>query len=225
MGKGPVCHPKDVEIEHHDGPDSGSPSRQVTIWTLPDDALLEIFSFFANDSKSFHWWHTLVHVCRRWRSIVFASPRHLNLRLFCTQKVPVRKSLDVWPAFPIVISYSPWEKVVVGGMDNLIAALERKDRVHEINLAGVSRFMAEMQEPFPELSRLDLSSWNDEESSPSLPESLLGGSAPRLREFCLYGIRFPALREFLLSASGLVKLYSQILITFHQRTWFFPCPL
>jgi hypothetical protein len=96
-------------------------------------------------------------------------------------------------------------------MDNLIAALERKDRVHEINLAGVSRsksenFMAEMQEPFPELSRLDFFYW-DEEGSSSLPDSFLGGSAPRLREFCLYGIKFPALRGFLLSTSGLVKLF------------------
>jgi hypothetical protein len=124
--------------------------------------------------------------------------------------MPLRKSLDVWPALPIVISYYSREKVVVDGMDNLIAALERKDRVHEIDLMGVSRseserFVAEMQEPFPELSSLDLSSW-DEEGSPSLPDSFLGGSAPRLREFYLYGIKFPALQEFLLSTSGLVKL-------------------
>jgi hypothetical protein len=48
-------------------------------------------------------WHTLVHVCRRWRDLVFASPRRLNLRLLCRKDTPVREMLDIWPALPIVI--------------------------------------------------------------------------------------------------------------------------
>jgi hypothetical protein len=175
---------------------------------------LKIFGFFADESSE--WWHALVHVCQRWRSIVFAFPRHLNLRLRCTEKTPVRESLDVWPALPIIITISDYLgdglPVAVDGVDNIIAALERKDRVCKINIGSgiLSRsvseaFVAEMQEPFPELSHLLLSFW-DGEAALTLPDSFLGGSAPRLREFSLFDIRYPALQEFLLSARGIVTL-------------------
>ncbi|KAH9963476.1 hypothetical protein BGW80DRAFT_1351168, partial [Lactifluus volemus] len=47
---------------------------------------------FSTDSFPFHqpWeWHRLAHVCRRWRHIIFDSPRSLNLQLFCTYGTPV----------------------------------------------------------------------------------------------------------------------------------------
>ncbi|KAH9968533.1 hypothetical protein BGW80DRAFT_1338084, partial [Lactifluus volemus] len=34
-------------------------------------------------------WQRLAHVCRRWRHIIFDSPRSLNLQLFCTYGTPV----------------------------------------------------------------------------------------------------------------------------------------
>jgi hypothetical protein len=56
---------------------------------LPDDVLLEIFAFYADedmneDFERVEEWKTLAHVCRRWRSVAFQSPRRLNLRLLCT---------------------------------------------------------------------------------------------------------------------------------------------
>ncbi len=33
------------------------------------------------------------HVCQKWRSVVFGSPRRLNLRLLCTKRTPVREML------------------------------------------------------------------------------------------------------------------------------------
>ena len=36
-------------------------------------------------------WRTLVHVCRRWRSVVFGSPLRLNPQLLHTDKTPVRE--------------------------------------------------------------------------------------------------------------------------------------
>jgi hypothetical protein len=61
---------------------------QATVDKLPDDALLDIFAVYLNDDdqdrfQSVDKWHTLVHVCRRWRGLVFASPCSLNLRLLC----------------------------------------------------------------------------------------------------------------------------------------------
>jgi hypothetical protein len=41
-------------------------------------------------------WQSLVHVCRRWRSLVLGSPRRLNLRLYCTPETPAKDTLDVW---------------------------------------------------------------------------------------------------------------------------------
>ena len=77
-----------------------------------------------------------MHVCRRWRTVVFGSPRRLNLRLVCTAKTPARDTLDVWPALPLFIrGYGnyPTESV-----DNIIAVLERcRDRVCKIRLDAI----------------------------------------------------------------------------------------
>lgn len=55
----------------------------------PDDVLLAIFDFYADGvqlaKKAAEAWQTPVHVCRRWRSVIFESPRRLNpsLQLVC----------------------------------------------------------------------------------------------------------------------------------------------
>ena len=82
---------------------------------LPDDVLLEIFDLYVDEdlyegeSYEIEVWQTLVHVCRRWRRVVFGSPRRLNLRLVWTPGTPARDMLDVWPSFPLLI---PSEKRV-----------------------------------------------------------------------------------------------------------------
>ena len=80
----------------------------------------------------------LAHVCRRWRSVVFQSPRRLNLRLLCTPKrakTPARNTLDIWLPLPLVIR--DVDDIFYGelpGADNIIAALEHNDRVGQIEL-------------------------------------------------------------------------------------------
>ena len=151
-------------------------------------------------------WQSLVHVCRRWRNVIFRSPRHLKLRLRCTPRRPVRDTLDIWPPFPLVVDNfaGPTED-----MDNVVAALERRDRVDEIFLhqassSSLESILAAMQEPFPELTFLRLST--HEEPVPIVPDSFLGRSAPRLRFLWLGGISFPGLPKLLLSATHLVHL-------------------
>ena len=61
-----------------------------------------------------------------------------------------------------------------------------------------------MQVPFPELTELKLSL--DSSFRPTIPDSFLGGSAPRLQCFELYDIPFPGLPKLLLSATHLVEL-------------------
>jgi F-box-like len=89
--------------------------QQVTIGSLPDEVLLKVFYFHLVPINKWEkedlrasdpWrWHKLVHVCRRWRCIVFDAPRRLDLELYCTENTPVRKLLHIWPELPLVIHY------------------------------------------------------------------------------------------------------------------------
>jgi hypothetical protein len=113
--------------------------------------------------------------------------------------------LDIWPALPINVedvSAERWET----GLDNFIAALEHPARVRSISLIHVPSpqkepLVAAMQVRFPELTELQL--WNH---VPVLPDSFLGGSAPRLRTLRLVNVTFPAARTLILSARDLVDL-------------------
>jgi hypothetical protein len=190
----------------------------ISIDVLPDDVFLSIFGFCVNRDlvedrflyskpmkKETEAWQPLVHVCRRWRSVVFGSPRHLDLRLVCTTGTPVMDTLDVWPALPLLIWDEDYPRE---SLDNIIPALERSDRVCQINLSippsQLEKISLAMQEPFPELSGLELASY---ETVTVLPDSFLGGSAPRLRSLWLQGIPFPGLPNLLLSATYLVKIH------------------
>jgi hypothetical protein len=185
----------------------------IRIDVLPDDVLLEIFDFYMDmisyDAKimGVEAWKSLVHVCRRWRVLVFESPRRLNLRLFCTHKTPTRDKLDLWPALPLVIYGDMTSELQ--DLDNIIAALEQRNRVCQVILFGLTgwqleKVLATMQVPFPELTNLRLTSYD--ETVPVIPDSFLDGSAQRLRFFALDGIPFPGLPKLLLSATNLVFL-------------------
>ncbi len=188
---------------------------QVKIDILPDDVLLEIFSFYLIEDPHFRWnesqtWHVLIHVCRRWRRTVFASPRRLDLRICCTTRTRMRDMLHIWPALPLVVR-GDWYTTSRGeGTDNIVAALEHNDRVCEISLAKFSssmleRIAAEIQEPFPALTRLLITS-SSNETSPAFPEAFLGGSTSHLRSCVLQGVAFLGIRNLLSSANHLVTL-------------------
>ena len=182
---------------------------------LPDDVILAIFYFCIIEQtikqtitkKEVEAWQTLVHVCRQWRRVVFRSPRRLNLRLFCPTetRTPLKDMLDVWPAaLPLFI-----QGIVKKGegLDNTVAVLERSDRVHHIGLSDLSSYLenilAAMQKPFPELTYLWLLSIK---GTTVIPDSFLGGSAPRLQSLSLCCIPFPGLPKLLLSATHLIDL-------------------
>src|SRR6266849_8034109 len=178
---------------------------------LPDDALLEIFNRYREDQLYFitWWWETFVHVCRRWRRIVFASPGHLHLLLACNGNTPTKTTPLIWPPLPIAITCFPWHAMAKKGIENVIFALKCRDRVSEITLDGIEgpvleRFAAVMREPFPALTYLRLSS--PELTTLVLPDTFLGGSAPRMRSFALLGIPFPAFPQLALSANHLLSL-------------------
>ncbi|KAH9971567.1 hypothetical protein BGW80DRAFT_1446400 [Lactifluus volemus] len=184
----------------------GQISPRVSICSLPDNVLLDIFEFYQAEFVGRAMvWSRLVHVCQRWRYIVFASPLRLDLRILCTEWTPV-EMMDVWPPLPIDIR-TPF----VG--DNTIAAFEHRNRVRSISLSGktipLERLVAVMQEPFPAMDALTLQVEGSGGTVPALPKTFLSGSAPHLRSLTLDGIAFPALPRLLLSSNDLVDLTLQ----------------
>jgi hypothetical protein len=203
---------------------------QLTIDTLPDDALLCIFDFYVARTSTyfpvtqaptyFHVtqasdveaWHTLVHVCSRWRNLVFGSPRRLNLRIACTIETPVREKLDIWPPLPIVI-LGDFSRDRPTDHDNIKAALEHHNRVCQIKLSFVVwlpiYLVPSLEEPFPILTDLDLST--DFEPFDPDPTKFLGGGPAQLRSLhlkvnALVNAPIPDLPNLLLSTPNLVVL-------------------
>jgi hypothetical protein len=187
----------------------------IRIDILPDDVLLEMFDFHMIMNLSLvgkmrvEVWQSLVHVCRRWRSLVLRSPRRLNLRLWCSPQTPARDTLDVWPALPLTVKGDMTFKSSGTGMGNVTAALQQRNRVYEVFLLGLAGWqlenvLAAMHVSFQELTELRL--YSNGETMPVIPDSFLGGSAPSLRIFALDGIPFPGLPKLLLSAPRLVRL-------------------
>ena len=182
---------------------------------LPNDILIDIFDFFRKShfhEGSLSWeWHILVHVCQRWRQIVFASPCRLDLRIRCVNGTPVRKNLDIWPAFPIVIDYGyDFDKrITPSDEDNIIAALEHPGRVCYVRLKPrvtsslLGKMATVMEKSFPALTHIHIHS---DGNAPVLSGKFLGGFAPCLQNIEFWGISFPALPNLLLSSSGLVSL-------------------
>ena len=189
--------------------------NMIPIDKLSDAILLEIFASYVNQSqltirptkRSLEAWQMLVHVCQRWRSIVFASPHRLNLQLVCTPETPANDKLDIWPAFPlVVIGY-----VSEMRLDNIIAVLRRNgNRVCQIDLDGLTKPQLDEISTvtlgrYPELRDLRLGGHYDVKSFDN--KSFLGGPAPpHLQSLSLDRIPLLRLPKLLSSASQLVHL-------------------
>ena len=176
----------------------------ITIHILPDDVLLEVFDCYVGEVREIEGWEVLVHVCRRWRCLLFGSPRRLNLQLVCTPRTPAR-ALDIWPVLPLVIQ---GHISSISGVDNTVVALRRSSHIFKIDLWGSSgseseELLAAMQQPFPEVTHLQFGAYD----APIIPDSFLGGSAPRLQYLHLEFIPFPGLPNLLLSSIHLVELH------------------
>jgi len=122
--------------------------RTFTIQSLPNEVLLLIFSFHrllsatSNCLPSVAWrWHVLVHVCQRWRYLIFGSLRHLGARLVIPRN-SLKTPLDSWSALPLSIwheseDYSE-DYMSREQMDNILAAFEHSDRIREMSFSVAS---------------------------------------------------------------------------------------
>ena len=190
---------------------------RVTNNILPGDVLLLIFHFDrlayiegADRVLRLSWrWHRLVHVCRRWRSVVFASPNFLDLTLVCGPKTRMELT-SIWPLLPIIITNK--QDWFIPEDYNFDAAAVHRNRVCEISLnyltsRQLQRLASAMQEQLPALIHLKLGcEVHYNPSTIALPDAFLDGSAPQLQSLELNSIAFPALQKLLSSATHLVHL-------------------
>jgi hypothetical protein len=199
-----------------------------TINMLTDNVLLQIFYFYQDFYRldpevrdpryrgpvmPLGEWCQLMHVCQRWRQIIFDSPCRLNLQILCTRKIRFQNSLDIWPDFPIAISYCSSFPMSLTDEDDVIAALEHVDRVICIEIMGsqLEELGTVLQKPFPVLTRLVILSGSESGDEIhgeelDLPDGFLGGSAPRLEDLTLFHMSLLALPTLLSLTKNLVKL-------------------
>ena len=190
------------------------------IGRLSDDMLLKIYRYYLEESPRL--WPTLVHICRKWRRIVFLSQQALHLRLFCSYGTPVLKTLGHWPALPIVIEYggslaldppSPEDEL------NIIAALKRSDRVSSISLTVTTSLQERLYAIKRRLLELEDLILLSQDSVPlTLPSTFLWG--PRLRRLHLTRIGIPGLVQLLHSSRNLedLQLYDVPYLSIEELT-------
>ena len=181
-------------------------SRQATIEKLSDKVLLNIFCSFLDDSP--RDWPTLMHICCKWRSIVFASQRTLQLRLLLTHGASILKTLDCWPTLSIDVRYegSPGlDPPTPEDESNIMAALKHSDRVTSIWLTVTRSLLERVFANEMQFSGLeDLVLLSRDRALLTLPSTFRCG--PHLRTLHFTGIAFPALPRLLSSSRDLVDI-------------------
>ena len=192
-----------------------------TIEWVSDEVLLKIFRYFLDVSP--RDWPRLVHTCRKWRRIVFASQRVIRLRLFCTHGTPVQKSLDCWPAaLPIVVHYGGSRELDPPDFkerENIMAALQQSDRVISIHLTISTWLLYELfaiKRAFSELQDLVLLS--QEREPLTMPSTFRWGH--RLRRLHSTGIALSAFLQPLYTTSSTDLIDLQLHDSF--LPWDFP---
>jgi hypothetical protein len=97
-----------------------------------------------------------------------------------------------------------------GGIENIIHALQHRDRTSEIHITDINgpalaTFVSVMHGQLPALTYFFLRS--TDESVQVLPETFMGGSAPLLQTFILWSIPFPSFPSLALTATHIVNLH------------------
>ncbi|KAI9435935.1 hypothetical protein H4582DRAFT_490606 [Lactarius indigo] len=204
-------------ISLHDKPRGRKEQELVPVHaaaqTLSDDVLLEIFGFHRLASpNSDQWkWHRLAQVCRRWRFVVFAYPRVLDLHIVTTYNKPIWEAPDFWPALPIYIWYPQsalHQSLSTKDEDSVSDVLQNPARICDMHI-DVSHLLLEKctsfrDEPpkYLQLRTLDIRTTD----RLVLPDNFLGDSTPQLRVIHLDGTALPTLPRLLSSSKNLVSI-------------------
>ena len=197
---------------------------RTTMDTLNDDVLLSIFGSYRLDDDE-NWnlqlrWFKLIHVCRRWRHLIYGSPSHLNLHLLCTNGTPVADMLNHSPPLPLILNYHN-RRATLTTEDNegILLALQHHDRVRRIAFhappQGLHKFFTAMNENFLTLERLSILSTSGDDARLVMPRAF---QAPRLSHLTLLGVTLSTEPRSLASTVSLVSLT----LTYLRESPYFP---
>ena len=158
-------------------------------------------------------WLKLVHVCRKWRRIVLASPSRLDLSFDMTARNPGHMKTIFsprLPPIPIRIDYVHGAQTY-NDLCRVVTALKHRNRVRGIVFKGPDAhlgklFKAMKSSPFPVLERLEICH-SYLGSHLKLPPRV---SAPNLRRLELCTVSFVSISQLLSSATALVDLSLQM---------------
>jgi hypothetical protein len=133
-----------------------------------------------------HWWHTLAHVCQRWRKVLLESASYLELSLVCTNGTPVADMLAHSPPLPLLIDHISHD-ITTEDEEGIIFALKQRHRVRRIRLqlpvTSPQMIIVAIEEEYPILEYLLIGQINrDISTSLMFPETL---QAPHLRHVIL----------------------------------------
>ncbi len=198
----------------------------MTIDNLPNELLIVIFDFYL-----LHWqninrlwergfqfgWFNLLHVCRKWRAVLFASSSRLGLTFVLTPKGGNMKTIlsRHFPPLSIAINYNHRYRHITGmakDMRRLLGALKRPDRIRGIDLYAsnadgeLAKFFEAMKCPFPALESLAL--YDDQDRALKIPITFLNETnlRLRLRSLKLHPICLTSISQLLSSATALTDL-------------------
>jgi hypothetical protein len=206
---------------------------------LPDEVLLEIFDSYRQNILDSHlqgvdqydhqWrnkyaWFNLAHVCRRWRSVVFASSSRLDLNVIVGPEKPNHIKTILSGHLPILIDYLHFHQQGQGDITDsalwrMRAVLRHRDRVRGISISFrggrdddhwhviFEKFMKATSYYFPALDNLVLSFPSDPQVG--IPATFLRGPDQLhlpLRRLRLDGVSFGSVSGLLLSATALTDL-------------------
>ena len=226
-------HHVPTDFQASGGNTEGSPS--LTIDDIPDEVLLEIFDSYRqlftqghhNDWNRRPKWFKLIHVCQRWRRIVFASSTRLSLCLVVANNNPGHMKAIFSPRIPplpIAVDYHPrkpcshYARSNAKDLGRVLAALKRCNRVRGITFSGTGpdfdKFFKATKHRFPELKSLDLRNQLTRKPELTLPATFLKGSAPHLRHLILHFISFTSMSQLLSSPTALIELSLGINISY-----------
>jgi hypothetical protein len=185
---------------------------KLAISRIPDELLVEIFDFYRQHNvHSYQWWFKFIHVCKRWRAVMFASSSRLDLCFVLKPKMGGHMKTIMsrhFPPLPIQIKYDrEYPALKSKDMSRVLAALKRPDRIRGIAFTGDSdnfrKLFKATKCPFPALESLELCV---DHATLTIPVTFLRGSVSHLRTLSLHHFSLQSISRFLSSIPTLTYL-------------------
>jgi hypothetical protein len=222
-----------ILCQHTSKPAAGDRSHSSFINIIDNDSLLNIFYLYrpvdSGDELSgdgvgdvlqlgkwIHerWWYKLVHVCRRWRYLILASPSFLGICLLCTRGVPIAAMLAHAPPVPLIIDHFDDDHDPTPEEENgIILALQHRDRVRRIRLLiplpTLRKVITAIDGEFPMVEYLYIGPQSHTKATEVHDERLVLPEtfrAPHIRHLILLNFALPMRSPVITTAVDLVTL-------------------